>query len=69
MTTEIYAALYLTEGRYVLGLPCKTRDCAEQSVSVFEGADVVGFVSGAVELLPEPVLAMRFAIDRAKEDA
>ncbi len=60
----IYAVLYQTGDKLTLGQPHKTRACAEASVSPFEGATVLGFVTGKVELLPEPVMGMRYALDR-----
>jgi hypothetical protein len=53
-----HAVLYQTETGLRLSEPHSTRECAEQSVSIFEGAHVVGFV----ELLPEPVLGMTYAL-------
>lgn len=55
-----HAVLYQTDTGLRLSEPHSTRECAVQSVSPFEGALIVGFV----ELLPEPVLGMTFAINR-----
>lgn len=55
-----HAILYQTDSGLFLAEPHTTRECAEQSVSVFEGAMVLG----VVELLPEPVLGMHYALAR-----
>lgn len=60
MTT--YAIIYLDGTNVTVGEPHTSRECAEASVSPFEGAMVVG----VVDLLPKPVLGMRYALDRVK---
>jgi hypothetical protein len=55
-----HAVLYQTDTGLHLGERHSTQECAQKSVSIFEGAQVVGFV----ELLPEPVLGMTYAINR-----
>jgi hypothetical protein len=59
-----HAVLYQTDTGLHLGEQHSTQECAEQSVSIFEGAIVVGFV----ELLPEPVLGMTYALAYAKRN-
>ena len=53
-----HAVLYQADTGLHLGERHSTQECAEKSVSIFEGAHVVDFV----ELLPEPVLGMTYAL-------
>jgi len=61
----VFAILFQNKRRLVLGEPHKSRECAVQGVSPFEGALVVGIVSGTLERLPEPVMGMKFALQQA----
>jgi hypothetical protein len=53
-----HAVLYQTETGLHLGERHSTQECAQKSVSILQGAYVMGFV----ELLPEPVLGMTYAL-------
>lgn len=64
----MHAVVYRQGCRLVLGPPCTTLDCAEASVSVLEGATVLGFVSGTFTPLPEPMAGMQFALQRDQRD-
>jgi hypothetical protein len=60
----LYAIVYESKDKFTLGPLCKTAECADISVSPFEGAHVIG--RATVEMLEEPVMGMHFALERAK---
>lgn len=63
---EAYAIAFRVDDALRLGRMCKTQECAEHSVSIFEGSEVVGMLAGVLLPLPTPLKGMPFALRRGE---
>lgn len=61
---EVYAVAFRSDDTLRFGRSCRTQECAEHAVSVFEGWDVIGMFAGVILPLAEPVQGTQFALRR-----